>query len=142
MVHGQSLRVPSSSTDRTTPGVFSVILESPLGKAPLSLQWEISASPAIAIGAADIGIGQAAESSVKFLTCAARAKELLRMRYACILAGGQEPIKPGQIAIVHYRAQIDVRGAPIRVGIEKVLGASANSKKIEIQSVDAIIRIR
>jgi hypothetical protein len=121
-----------------------VALDSPTGKAPVALQWEISVPPAIAIGMADITIGKAAESAGKSLTCAPRtAKPPLQRRtaYACILAGGQKPISNGPIAEVRYRAQWDVKGSPIRVVIEKILGVSADLKRIPIPNVDAIIKI-
>ena len=63
----------------------------------------------IAIGAAaDVTIGKAAESALKSLTCAVRSSKAAgqrRFRYACILAGGRDPIGNGAIAIVQYRAQ-------------------------------------
>ncbi len=144
-VSGQSLHVPASTADRKTPGVFSIILDSPPGKQPVALQWEISVPPAIAIGTADIGMGKAAESAHKSLTCAASAKKPATqggMRYACILAGGKDPIGDGPIVTVHYRAQADVQGAPIRVVIENVLGVSTDLTRLEIANVGAIINIR
>jgi hypothetical protein len=144
ILFGQSLREPPSQTDLKTPGVFSVTIDSPPGKAPVALQWEFSVPPAISIGPADITIGKAAESARKFLTCATMATKPAkqrRMRYACILAGGQDPISNGPIAVVQYRAQWDVKGAPIRVAIENILGASVDAKPIPIPNADAIINI-
>jgi len=63
-------------------------------------------------------------------------------RYACILAGGQERIGNGPIAVVQYRAQWDVKGTPIRVAIENILGTSADLKRIPIPNADAVIDIR
>jgi hypothetical protein len=141
---GQSLRVPSSRTDFKTPGVFSVTIDSPRGKEPVGLQWEFSVPPAIAIRMADITIGKAAVSAGKSITCATSAYKPVMpggMKYACILAGGQKPIGNGPLVIVQYHAQVNVQGAPIRVGIENILGVSANSKPIAIPNVDAIIEI-
>lgn len=141
---GQSLFVSPSRPDPKTPGVFSLTIDSPLSKAPVALQWELSVPPAIAITTADITIGKAAESARKSLTCAKRAAPAKQreMRYACILAGGQDPISNGPIAVVQYRAQWDVKGVPIRVAIENVLGASADLKRIPIPNVDAMIDIK
>jgi hypothetical protein len=144
ILFGQSLRVPPSRTDLKTPGVFSVTIDSPPGKAPVALQWEFSVPPVIAIKTEDITIGKAAELAQKSLTCAAMATKPAmqrKMRYACILAGGQNPISNGPIAVVEYRAQWDVKGAPIRVAIENILGASADAKRIPIPNADAIINI-
>ena len=141
----QSLRVTPSHTDLRTPGVFSVSIESPPGKAPVALQWEFSVPPVIAISMADITIGKAAESAPKSLTCATKANKPAtsrRMRYACILAGGRDPITNGPIVDVHYRAKWDANGAQIRVALENILGASADAKPIPIPNVDEIIEIR
>ena len=96
----------------------------------------------IAVKAADIPIGKAAESARKSLTCAAKPGRERISRYACILAGGQDPIGNGQIAVVQYQAQWDPKGTPIRVGIENILGVSADLKRIPIANVDAVIEIR
>jgi hypothetical protein len=141
---GQSLNVPPSRTDIKTPGAFSVTVDSPRGKEPVALQWDFSVPPAIAIRTVDITIGKAAESARKSLTCAAQATKPAmqrRMKYTCVLAGGQDAISNGPIAVVQYRAQWDVKGAPIRVAIENILGASADLKRIPIPSADAIIDI-
>lgn len=140
----QSLRVSPSKAGRKAPGLFTLVMEPQQGKPVVALQWEMSVPPAIAIGKDDIAIGKAAESAGKLLTCAAKANKPGRagLRYACILAGGQNAILSGPIAVVHYRAQADVQGAPIRVAIENVLGVSADLKRIEMANVDAIIEIR
>jgi hypothetical protein len=144
---GQSLRVIPSQTDLKTPGVFSLSMDSPSGKAPAALQWEFSVPPVIAISVADITVGQAAESAHKLLTCAIKTNKSpvqRRTRLACILAGGLAPIPNGPVAVVHYRVQWEVGGAPIRIGVENILGASADPKPtpIRIPGVDQIIEIR
>ena len=142
-IYGQSLHVPPSTADRKSPGEFSMILESPAGKAPVAMQWELSVPPALAIEKDDISLGKAAETAKKSLTCAATKSQISGgTQYVCILAGGQEPIGSGPIAMVRYRAQADVQGAPIRVAIQKVLGVSADLKKIEIPNAVAIIKIQ
>ena len=88
--------------------------------------------------------GSRASALSKSLTCAlrtAKPRTQRRTAYVCILAGGQKPIGNGPVAEVRYRAQWDVKGAPIRVVIEKILGVSADLKRIPIPNVDAIINI-
>lgn len=145
LLPGQSLRVLTSRTDRGIPGQFTVLMEPQPDRPVLALQWEISVPPAIAIRKADIAIGKAAQSAGKLLTCAPKTNKqspTREVRYACILAGGQAAIAAGPIAVVHYRPQTDVQGAPIWVAIENVLGVSADLKRIEIPNVAAIIEIR
>lgn len=126
-------------------GSFSIALDSPAAKAPVALQWDVVVPPALAIRTSDILIGGIAEKVHKSLTCAERSgkdKAQRALRYSCILAGGQEPIGNGPIAIVRYRAQTDVHGAPIRVAIENVLGVSKDLKRLEIPNADAVIKIQ
>lgn len=122
-----------------------MVLDSPPGKLPVALQWEVSVPPAIAIGKQDITIGKAAATAGKSLTCAVKENPLVSsgaVRYACILAGGKHPLANGPVATFRYRVQRDVGQAPIRVAIEQVMGVAADLKRIEIANVDAIIRIR
>jgi len=145
LLHSQYLRVPSSDSDRSTPGQFFIVLDSPPAKAPVALQWEMSVPPAIIIGQRDITIGKAAAIAGKSLTCAVKknpADPRGAVRYVCILAGGKDPLANGPVATFRYRAQTEVGKAPIRVAIEKVLGVSADLKRIEIANTDAMIRIR
>jgi hypothetical protein len=121
------------------------MLESQPGKAPVALQWEIAVPQAIAVQKTDIALGKAAESAQKTLTCAASSKKPIvpgTARYKCILAGGQSPLANGSLVEVHYRAQADVAGAPIRVAVENIMGVSADLKRITIPDVAGIIQIR
>lgn len=115
----------------------------PKGEEPVALQWEFFVPPVLTIRSADITIGQAAEAARKSLTCVTKAAKPMQRgtRYACILAGGQAPIGSGAIVVVQYRAQWDVKGTPIRVAIEKIVGASADLKRISIPNMDATIDI-
>lgn len=141
----QTLSVPDSETHGETPGFFSLMLDSPSGKAPVALQWNFLAPSAIAMASSDIRLGSAAESAKKSIACAVDTKAPAprgAVRLACILAGGREPIGSGPIAVVRYRAQSDVQGAPIRVSIENVVGVAGNLQKIEIPNAVAILHIR
>jgi len=145
MLYGQSLRVPPSTAEKNATGSFSISLDSPPGKAPVALQWDVAVPPALAIGTSDILIGRIAETVHKSLTCAQRPRKdgaKREVRYSCILAGGQEPIGNGPVATIRYRAQADVHGAPIRVAIENVLGVSKDLKRIDIPNVDALVKIQ
>jgi hypothetical protein len=140
----QSLRVLPSRTDLKTPGALSLTMDSPTGNALTAIQWEFSFPPAIEIKLSDIAIGKAAEAARKSLTCSLKGTDAAgsrRMRYACILAGGQSPIGNGPIVVVQYRAQWDVKGAPVRVAIENILGVSADLRRIPIPNMDATIDI-
>lgn len=139
---GQSLRVPPSTTRSGTPGSFSLILDLANGKVPLALQWEFSIPAAIAVSLSDIALGTEAASARKSITCASKTGSGGAVRYACIVAGGQDPLRGGAIAVVQYRSKEDVQGAPIRVAIENVIGVSRDLQPISMPNVDAILRIQ
>lgn len=141
ILSGQSLRVARSTTDRKTPGEVPVSVESPKGREPVALQWELSIPPAIAVDAGDISIGTAAAGAGKTVTCAKKSVADGKLRYACILAGGQSAIPNGAIFLVRYRAAADTHGAPIRLGIENVIGVLADLKRVEIPNAYAVITI-
>lgn len=142
---GQSLHVALSQTDRNRPGIFTVEIDSPPGRAPAPLQWEFLVPPALSVQLADITIGKAAQAAWKTLTCAANSKQTGMpgaVRYACIVAGGREPLGSGALTEVHYRAQADVGGAPVRVAIQRVQAVSADVKPLAIGDAEAIIHIQ
>lgn len=141
ILSGQSLHVAPSATDRKTPGVFPVSLESPKGREPVALQWELSIPPAIAVDAGDISAGTAAVGAGKSVHCAKRSTSADKLHYMCILAGGRSAIPNGNIFQVRYRAAAETHGAPIRVGIENVIGVFADLKRVEIPNTYAIVRI-
>jgi hypothetical protein len=144
MLCGQSLHVPPSQASLTTPGTFTLIMDAPEDRAPLALQWDLSLPPVLAVQAADITIGKAAQSAGKSLKCALRSapKSARRTRYTCIVAGGRDPIGNGPVAEVLYRVQWDVKGAPLSVEIEHVLGVSRDLQRVPMSSVDAAISVR
>ena len=145
MLWGQALRVSPSTAERNTTGSFSIRVESPSAKTLVALQWDLVVPPALAIGTSDILIGRTAETAHKSLTCAQRSGKdgpPRGVRYSCILAGGRQPIGNGPIATVRYRSKADVGGAPIRVAIERVVGVSADLKRLDIPNVDALVKVR
>ena len=145
LLSGQSLSVSQSETSLNAPGTFLVLLNVLPDRAPpLALQWDLSVPPVIAVRTEDITIGTAAQAAGKSLTCALREAKgaSRRMRYTCILAGGQRPLGNGAIAHVQYRAKWDLKGAPAEVEIEKVLGVSRDLQRIPMANVDINIHIR
>ena len=145
ILSGQTLSPSLLHTDSKTSGNFSLVLDSSEDKRPAALQWELSVPAAILIKIEDIGIGKAAEKSKKLLTCAVNHQRPVMpggMRYACILAGGQAALENGPVAVVQYRVQADVGGAPIRVAVENIVGASADLKRLGFPNVDAILTIK
>jgi hypothetical protein len=140
----QSLLIPPSMVARGGSGSLLLTLVSPEGKAPLALQWEFTFPPSVAVDAADIVSGSAAESAQKALTCrAVRSKDRVQgSLYGCILAGGQKPIPNGPIAIVRYQVPPEVRQITEKVRVGKAIGVTADLKSVELESTQAAITVK
>lgn len=138
----QSLRAPASTVGAGGKGVFSILLESPAGRAPAVLQWDLRVPPGVTVAANGIEPGRSAKSAKKTLTCMPRknGSSGSRVTHTCVLAGGTDPIKNGVIALVHYSAHADSGGAPVRVAITGVLGAARNATRIDMPDIEAMIR--
>lgn len=143
LLSAQALTVPPSETAQNTIGTFSLLLSTPVDRAPLALQWDLSLPPVIAVRTEDITIGKAAQAAGKSLTCALRHPKTAsrRINYTCILAGGRKSLGDGPIAQVQYRAQWDPKGAPVQLEIENVLGVSGHLDRIPMASVNVTVRI-
>jgi hypothetical protein len=142
---GQTLKAPVSEAKVQEPQVFAVQLESPQGKAPTALQWELAIPPVLEVAPADITAGKAAESAGKSVSCAAKPGKTSTaepLRFACILAGGVKPIDNGVVASVRYRVRTATDGAPIRVGIENILAVFLDLREFKLPNIDAVIRVR
>ena len=126
-------------------GTLLLTLQSPPGKAPLALQWEITFPQNVAVDLEDMVAGSAAQSAEKFLTCRAfeKTKDTAQGSvYGCILAGGEKPIPNGPVAIVRYRIPAEIRQISGKVRVGKALGVTADLKKIEIEGVQAAIVVK
>jgi len=142
---GQTLKVPVSEAKVHGTGILVLNLESPQGKEPAALQWDLAVPPVVAIEPADIALGTAAEAAEKSVNCAVKSgkpSESGPVRYTCILAGGVHSISNGTIASVRYRVREATEGAPIRVGIENILAVFANLRPVALPDVDAVIRVQ
>jgi hypothetical protein len=142
LAFGQNLRVQSSRASTGSISSMAISLDAPPGKAPSTMQWEMTFPPAIVVNAMDISAGEAAEADGKAITCAktdAKTEVKNGVKLACVLAGGRKAIRNGPIAVIHFRLQTDVGGAPVRVPIENIVGVAVDLKRIPIPNIDAII---
>ena len=141
----QVLLLPPSVVRHGASGTLLLTLQSPPGKAPLALQWEITFPQNVAVDLEDMVAGSAAQSAEKLLTCRAfeKTKEAAEGSvYGCILAGGEKPIPNGPVAIVRYRVPSEIRQISGKVRVGKALGVTADIKKIEIEGVQAAIVVK
>src|SRR5262245_35018489 len=144
-LRAQILLLPPSVVTHGASATLLLTLQSPPGKAPSALQWEVTFPEEVAVDLEDIIAGSAAQSGEKLLTCRAfeKTKDAAPGSvYGCILAGGEKPIPNGPVAIVRYRVPAEIRRIAGKVRVGKAIGVTANLKKIEIEDVQAAIVVK
>src|SRR5262249_13534590 len=115
---------------------FLLGLNSPQGKEPLALQWDLTIPAGITVNREDILAGSAAESAQKTLACAALPQQHAVFR--CLVAGGQKPLPNGTIAVVKFQRQ-STHEAPAPVRISNAKGVGADLKEIKIPDAEASV---
>jgi hypothetical protein len=140
----QAFLIPPSIVTRGGSGALLLTLESPVGKAPLALQWEFTFPPNVAVDLTDIVAGSAAESAQKTLTCRPlKTKDSAQGSiYGCVLAGGQKPLPNGPIALVRYQVPPEIRQIAEKVLVGKAIGVTADLKRVELASTQAAITVK
>ena len=138
------MKVPLSEANVHSTGVLLLNLESPEGKAPTAMQWDLAVPSVLGIESADIKLGKAAETAGKSVNCGLKSGKSSGagpVRYTCILAGGINPIGNGTVASVRYLVRMETNGAPIRVGIENILIVFSDLHHVTLPDIDAVIRV-
>jgi hypothetical protein len=134
----QDLRVLSVGGAPGEAVALVVSLNSPAGKAPAVLQWEMI-FPAELVDPEGNGpeIGAAARDSGKSVTCAVRKPYSL----FCVLAGGQKPIANGSIAIFHFRIRANARAGKSAFKIQAAEAATLDLREIALKDAEAILTV-
>src|SRR5579864_5086700 len=97
---GQTLQVRSSPVAAGQKGTATIQLQSPAGKEPQALQWDlVFAAGTIHMEAEDVVAGDDAKTAGKSVTCA-KIPPRSNPNYRCILAGGQGAVANGAIAVL------------------------------------------
>src|SRR5262249_1253975 len=101
---------------------FLLGLNSPPGKEPLAVQWDLTIPAGITVNREDILAGRAAESAQKTLACAALPRNTQRRAvFRCLVTGDRKPLPNGTIAVVKFQRQ-STRAAPAPVRISNAKG--------------------
>ncbi len=135
-VLGQTSHVTKAPGDTV---MLEISADSQPARAPVALQWEV-VFPAqfMDLEGKAPEIGSAARDSGKSLQCTQRTP----YAYVCILAGGQQPISNGLIAIYHFKIRTTAASGVIALKIEKAEATTADSMKWTLNNTEAIVIIR
>jgi hypothetical protein len=136
-LYGQTLQLQPEPAAGSHSGTVVVRLDSPRGKEPLALQWELEfVGTVLHMDFENLVAGDAAKTVGKSIACSLVAREKRdRFRYRCVLAGGVHAIANGPIAILSYAADRD--GKPGRYPLKLTNGLSVSQKLIKERLKDS-----
>jgi hypothetical protein len=124
----QILPAPPSSG-----GSFQIMLVSPVPHRLAAIQFRLTASKGMMVSGERISIGTSAKEAHKSIVCAqANEKGPATTSFACVLAGGGQPILNGSIVVVRFTAAAPL----VSVRISDVLGTTAEAKPVPISGVE------
>jgi hypothetical protein len=133
-IAGPALKLSPTSATPGSVASMMLSLSSPSGQEPAALQWELAyPSPQLGMGDDDMLISKPAKVAGKSLKCAGRPESAGIYIYQCILAGGEERIPNGPVALLSFQVRSYARQGPASVRLSKVLGVSADGKKIGME---------
>ena len=138
-VFGQMSHVSSVTKAPGDKVTLDILVDSQPGGAPVALKWEV-VFPAqlMALEGDAPELGKAAKDSGKSLQCTSRKP----YRYFCLLAGGQNPIANGPIAIFHFRIRTTAEAETTTLKIERVEATTVDSKALTLNDTEAIVVIQ
>jgi hypothetical protein len=140
---GQSLHLSSASAERGDLVAIELSLESPAGKEPLALQWEIGIPVArMSLLDGKLLLRPTAEEAGKSLNCAVKEKTAETQTLKCILAGGQKPIPNGTIAMLKLRIAKNAPTGSARIRVQQGIAVSKDLKPVSLDAVETVVTIR
>lgn len=143
VLRGPTLRIP---TAEGTPGGLTdaeIVLESPSGKEPLGLQWQVwLPSGQLRLEDQRILPGAAAQAAGKTLRCSERKNTGGTPVTMCLLTGGDKPIRNGTIALLKLRVLPDAKAGTAKIRVESGLGVSRDLKAVPIGVTEGGVTIR
>jgi hypothetical protein len=139
---GQNVRVSSGTASPGRKITIEIVLDSPAGKEPLAMQWEVAfPDRALMLEANGPTAGAAAQAAGKNLTCIARKKPPGVSTWACVLAGGQKGIGNGPLAMLRFEVRPNAATGSELIVVDKILGVSAAVKKVPLARAEGAVKV-
>ena len=135
---GQFLKVSSGTGAPGELISIEISLDAPAAELPAALKWETIFPAQLLSTEGEPEIGGRPKKSGKSLTCKAREA----YSYVCILAGGQNPIENGPIAIFHFRIHSDASPATSAVRAERVEAITKDLKILKLRTTAGRLELR
>ncbi len=138
----QELEITPATADRGSANIFRIILRPRAGKPIAALQWDLVYREGLRIEPGGVVPGAASEAVGKSVSCANPQSDGANYRLSCMLAGGNQPLGAGAIAIVRFEAAKDTSPGEKVVNLEKIVGVSPALEPIPIENAKTQITIR
>jgi hypothetical protein len=138
----QSLELPSVDVQRGSAQVLRIGLKAAAEHPLASVQWELLYPAGLTIVPADAVTGSGPESQGKSLVCASRPPRGAERVLVCILAGGVEPLRGGQLALIRFVAGATASKGSLVVHLEHALGVSASLDSVPLPAVRSTVMIQ
>jgi hypothetical protein len=135
---GQVLQVSSGAGAPGELISIGISLDTPAAALPATLKWDTIFPAQLVSIEGEPEIGGRPKKSGKSLTCKAREA----YSYVCILAGGQNPIENGPIAIFHFRIHSDASPATSAVRAERVEAITKDLKILKLRTTAGRLELR
>jgi hypothetical protein len=130
----QSLQVQSGPVGRAQEGTATIRLDSPPGKEPLALQWEIHLPVSIRLDPRQVVTAGAASAAEKSVTCSILANRTGNTtRCRCILAGGVKPIGNGPVVMLKYTLAPSLKSGRYELNLRNAFSVSKGMKNVPIK---------
>jgi len=139
----QTLQLSSTAASRGARLIIEISLKSPQGKEPAALQWEATIPTAeLSLVDQQIAVGPAAKEAGKSVTCAVKGKPDKTLTSVCILAGGQQQIQNGVIALLMLKVPEGAPIGPARIQVEGAIAVSRDVIEVPMKPIETVVSIR
>ena len=117
--------------------MFEISARSDRSRAPVTLKWDLF-FPAQLLDFESATTGSAGTGAGKSLLCTARKQ----YSYSCSLTGGQTPILDGLIAVYRFKVKATAPPSTTQLRIENAEATTGDSKKWQLETIEATVVIR
>jgi hypothetical protein len=139
----QTLQLSSATASPGGRVAIEISLQSPKGKGPVALQWEtIIPTAELSLIDKDAAISPAAREAGKSVACAVKGRTDKTLTSVCILAGGQQQIQNGVVALLRLRVSPEAPTGPSRIRLEGGIAVVKDVTEFQMKPVETVVSIR
>jgi hypothetical protein len=128
-----------------TPGssiAIEISLKSPKGQEPSTLQWQITI-PLEKVGPLqETSTGPAAQAAGKSVICSIKSTTTEAYTTVCMLAGGQQSIRNGTIAVFHLTLPPTAAPGSFQIRLDEGLAVDKDLKRKAIEPSETTVTVR